>query len=199
MRIVNRQSMYGSSNSSGGAGKPDTSTKIPRGLRALPIASTTTATSTRSEMAELKQEARSIEEWWASPRWKHTTRTYSGKQQMKGNEILLFLYIHSHSYSSPHDKQQWTWPASVRPLPLAEVPPRRLPTPRLATVSRRSSGLCSPSSIQSVVIPTRLVLWIPFRRSKWRLISALSTSVAGSALRPPPRPTSLVQTLLIIP
>jgi hypothetical protein len=52
--------------------------KIPRGLRRLPIASSTSSSSVRSEYDRLKAEAAQIEQWWSSPRWQDTKRVYSG-------------------------------------------------------------------------------------------------------------------------
>jgi hypothetical protein len=54
--------------------------KVPRGLRVLPSSSTSPQMGgTRTELADLQQEAARIERWWTEPRWKHTKRIYSGK------------------------------------------------------------------------------------------------------------------------
>ena len=78
MRVVNRS--FGSTAGVGGnTGEPKATgtAKIPRGLRRLPIVATTT-TNTRSEFDRLKAEAAQIEQWWSTPRFKHTKRVYSG-------------------------------------------------------------------------------------------------------------------------
>lgn len=52
--------------------------KIPRGLRV--VAGTLSSPPGRSEeLSQLRQEVARIEKWWADPRWKHTTRNFSGK------------------------------------------------------------------------------------------------------------------------
>lgn len=73
--------------SSGGYGRPkedESQAKIPRGLRMLPNAGTPRS-DPRSELGKLQGEAAAIERWWKDPRWKHTTRIYSGK---KGRTLI---------------------------------------------------------------------------------------------------------------
>jgi hypothetical protein len=85
MRVVNTSSLSFNSSSSNNndmgnqqkskvLGPP----KIPRGLRRLPIASSSSTSSVRSEYDRLKAEAAQIEQWWSSPRWQDTKRVYSG-------------------------------------------------------------------------------------------------------------------------
>lgn len=58
--------------------------KIPRGLRVLPAsAAGMDNTNPRTELQNLKEEAATIERWFADPRWKHTKRIYSGTQEKK--------------------------------------------------------------------------------------------------------------------
>lgn len=61
--------------------------KVPRGLRVLPQQSSTSSSassvpgsssSATTELSRLRQEASRLEQWWKDPRWKHTTRIYSG-------------------------------------------------------------------------------------------------------------------------
>mmetsp|Transcript_163 Transcript_163/g.362 ORF Transcript_163/g.362 Transcript_163/m.362 type:complete len:594 (-) Transcript_163:71-1852(-) len=54
----------------------DTTTKIPRGLRILPVSSPMGAAAL-SEKSMLKADVNAIEEWWKHPRWAHTKRVYS--------------------------------------------------------------------------------------------------------------------------
>lgn len=66
------------SNSHSGSKDTTYRAKIPRGLRSLPI-TTQSATSGRSELDRLQQEAAQIERWWSDAfRWRHTKRVYSG-------------------------------------------------------------------------------------------------------------------------
>lgn len=51
--------------------------KVPRGLRSLPVVAP--SSDSRSDYKSLKAEAAQIEEWWTSPRWRLTTRVYSGE------------------------------------------------------------------------------------------------------------------------
>ena len=80
MRVVNTSFLSSSSNNNMGnqqkskVGAP----KIPRGLRRLPMASSSATSSVRSEYDRLKAEAAQIEQWWSSPRWQDTKRVYSG-------------------------------------------------------------------------------------------------------------------------
>lgn len=50
--------------------------KIPRGLRSLSVPP---LSSSKSYGQQLKAEAAALDRWWASPRWMHTARVYSGK------------------------------------------------------------------------------------------------------------------------
>jgi hypothetical protein len=71
----------GTSNNSNGNKSTSTDPKVPRGLRGLPIASLAGSTNARDEFDTLQAEAASIEQWWASPRFQHTKRVYSGKKE----------------------------------------------------------------------------------------------------------------------
>jgi hypothetical protein len=51
--------------------------KVPRGLRGLPPAKE--RASPKDELAQLKHDAAQVEAAWSNPRWKHTTRVYSGE------------------------------------------------------------------------------------------------------------------------
>jgi hypothetical protein len=82
MRVVNSFTIQVSTNSN--SMTPSTKNtkkvilpKVPRGLRSLPIAAS--SSDSRSEYKSLQAEAARIEEWWASPRWRLTKRVYSGK------------------------------------------------------------------------------------------------------------------------
>ena len=73
--------------------------KIPRGLRGLPITSLAGSTNARSELGALQDEAASIEQWWANPRWQHTKRVYSGKKALlwscRRDAVMLCRYCAS--------------------------------------------------------------------------------------------------------
>lgn len=59
--------------------KPSTP-KVPRGLRVLNKPSAMAAeTNVQAERSALMKEIAQIEQWWRDPRWKGTTRTYSGE------------------------------------------------------------------------------------------------------------------------
>eukprot|EP00538_Stauroneis_constricta_P013114 CAMPEP_0119550496 /NCGR_PEP_ID=MMETSP1352-20130426/4000_1 /TAXON_ID=265584 /ORGANISM="Stauroneis constricta, Strain CCMP1120" /LENGTH=576 /DNA_ID=CAMNT_0007596369 /DNA_START=352 /DNA_END=2082 /DNA_ORIENTATION=+ len=56
----------------------DKFTKVSRGLRMLPNGQrSATDINPRDELSRLKNEADSIEQWWSTPRWRHTKRVYS--------------------------------------------------------------------------------------------------------------------------
>jgi hypothetical protein len=83
MRVVNTSSLSSSNNNNNNnmgnqqktkVGAP----KIPRGLRRLPVASSSPTSNVRSEYDRLQAEAAQIEQWWSSPRWQDTKRVYSG-------------------------------------------------------------------------------------------------------------------------
>lgn len=67
--------------------------KVPRGLRALPITSLASTPSPRSEFDRLKQEAAQIEQWWTTPRWKHTKRVYSGESNHSKNVVVVAVVV----------------------------------------------------------------------------------------------------------
>jgi Isocitrate lyase family len=61
--------------------------KVPRGLRGLnkkhtlfggAVPSKPLSVTVSSELQQLEQEAKSIEQWWSQPRWKYTKRNYTG-------------------------------------------------------------------------------------------------------------------------
>jgi hypothetical protein len=54
--------------------------KVPRGLRSLPRNQKPSSSSSNDlTLAHLQTEATAMERWWTQPRWKHTTRIYSGE------------------------------------------------------------------------------------------------------------------------
>ena len=81
--------------------------KVPRGLRGLNKKHTLfgglvsskpmNATTTGSDLQQLQQEATSIEQWWSQPRWKYTTRTYTGRLYVVHREqAASHLISHEH-------------------------------------------------------------------------------------------------------
>ena len=75
MRVVHTTSTVPASDDTKDLATP----KVPRGLRALPVASGLPRSSPSGDMADLQQDVAVIERWWQDPRWKHTKRTYSGE------------------------------------------------------------------------------------------------------------------------
>ena len=81
MRVVNTFSVQisGSSNMTNSSNKKSQPIvpKIPRGLRSLPVVAQ--SSNVKSDFTSLQAEAKEIEEWWSSPRWRLTKRVYSGE------------------------------------------------------------------------------------------------------------------------
>ena len=83
---------------------------ISRGLRVLPSKPNIIASS--DELAKLQTEAAKIEQWWNGPRWKHTTRPYTGKlnniffkqvrETLNSNTPISHLWILSNGSLLPY-------------------------------------------------------------------------------------------------
>lgn len=74
--------------------KPSTP-RVPRGLRVLKKSTaSSTDNNVQAERSALMKEIAQIEQWWHDPRWKGTTRPYSGKIMICIMMSCIRLFIH---------------------------------------------------------------------------------------------------------
>ncbi len=89
--------------------KPSTA-KVPRGLRVLKKSSApSTDNNVQAERSALMKEIAQIDQWWRDPRWKGTTRPYSGAFRHSHSVLPLissnpnhhlYLYLSSMIYAN---------------------------------------------------------------------------------------------------
>lgn len=155
--------------------KPSTP-KVPRGLRVLKKSTaSSTDNNVQAERSALMKEIAQIEQWWHDPRWKGTTRPYSGTFMMACIR-LYHLVDFSPLFLVDFIEQLPTWRRSVLPPRLVPLelchPSVPTPTPLLASSTRSYHR-----SIPLVDILTRSVPWILSRWSKWLHVSVVCMEI----------------------